>query len=437
MHNPSHMNARDRPHASRALRMPPGVAGGRAGRNLVVAVLVVTAACLVAGTVLVIASQPLPAKLNEWGFTGFQAAGAITFAAAGALIALRHPQNPIGWLLLLAGGLLSAIQFLIHYHVVHAIVTGVESDSLLQAATWLDAWIWVPIVGSVAIFAILLFPTGRLPSPRWRKIAWTALAGVVVTAISSMLTPLTDVAGVSVTEWPVLIIFTAAGFGVMSASLVASVASLVLRYRRASGTERQQLKWLALAAVGTGVGWLFYVVSLVATGSEATLSAVPALGFLLIPAAIGVAILRHRLLDIDLLINRALVYSLLSLLLALVYVVSVLALQALLGPLIAGGGTMAVAGSTLAVAALFRPARGRVQAAVDRRFYRSRYDAQLLLEGFGARLRDELDLDALSSALAAAARETLRPTAAAVWLRTVPGGGHGASAMTDPARRRI
>jgi len=385
-------------------------------RKLIFAALAASAACLMAGAGFLIASLPLPSKFEEWGFPGFQGVAAIVFTITGTLIALRHKANLIGWLLFGAGAL-SAFQFLAHYYVVHAIVNGSRVDSLVAVALWFEDWIWISIVGAVGAFTLLLFPTGELPSARWRPVVWIAIASIVAASIGFMLMPTGNAVGTTVDTSPLISMLSASGMVVLTGCMAASIASLIGRYWRAAGIERLQLKWLALAGAILIVVWVVYFANFTVTGDEATFSAVPAVAVLMVPTAIGVAILRHRLLDIDLLINRALVYSILSVTLAMTYVLSVLALQAVLGPLLAGGGTLAVAASTLAVAWLFQPARRRIQATVDRRFYRSNYDGQRTLERFGARLRDEIDLDALSSELVSAAHETMRPMSTAVWLR--------------------
>jgi len=386
---------------------------------LVVVAGALIALCLAGGGAFLLASGPLPPERAEWGFTGFQGVAAAVYATVGALIALRHPRNPIGWLLLVGGGLLDAMQFLTHYYAVHSAITGAGETTQVDLAFWFEEWIWIPIVGSVGIFTMLLFPTGRLASPRWRLPARVALAGIVVATIGWGLLPLWADGAAATPGAPVMQAIFFTGAGLFAASLIGAVASLILRFRAAAGVERQQLKWVALAGALVVLVALLYVGVVAVTGDVQSGSAASALAFLSIPSAIGVAILRHRLLDIDLLINRAVVYAILSVVLAMAYVSAVLVLQELLRPLTAGGGTLAVAGSTLAVAALFQPVRRRVQATVDRRFYRSRYDAQRTLEAFATRLRDEVDLDSLTAALRGASHSTVRPTSASVWLRQV------------------
>ncbi|MGI8998897.1 MAG: hypothetical protein ACR2GO_04245 [Candidatus Limnocylindria bacterium] len=385
-------------------------------RNVVFASLALSVVCLMAGAGYLVASLPLPRDFREWGFPGFQGVAAIVFTIMGTLIVLRHPGNLIGWLLF-GAGMLSALQFSGHYYAVHAIVNGACVDSLVATALWFEDWIWIPVIGAVGVFTMLLFPTGTLPSNRWRPLVWTALGSIIAGSIAFMAMPLTNGSASVPFTSPLVTGLASIAMTATSGCVAASVASLIGRYRQASGIERQQLKWLALAGAVLIVVWVVYFALFVVTGDEATFAAAPAVAVLMIPAAIGVAILRHRLLDIDLLINRTLVYTLVSVMLGAVYALGVLILQGLLGPMLAGGGTLAVAASTLAVSALFQPVRRRVQVTVDHRFYRSRYDVQRTLERFGARLRNEIDLDALSGELISAAHETMRPTSAGVWLR--------------------
>ena len=273
---------------------------------------------------------------------------------------------------------------------------------------------WLPILGLIFIFTLLLFPTGRLPSPRWRPVAVVGgLAIAVVTVLGAVRPTLrlqneevylanpVGVAGAPDPENGSLGAVLLAGLG---AGMVAS-GSLVLRFRRSQGVERQQLKWFTYAAA------LLLAVNLV------TITILPdglasdllfGLSIAFVPIAAGVAILRYRLYDIDRLINRTLVYGLLTFLLAGVYAGLVLVLGQLSG---------GVADGTLAVAALFQPARRRVQSVVDRRFNRRKYDAARTVEAFSARLRDEIDLDTLSSELLAGVDQTVEPTTVSLWLR--------------------
>ncbi len=333
-----------------------------------------------------------------------------SFALVGGLIASRRPENPIGWLYL-AFGAVGAIAFTAYSYAYHALVTHPGSLPAGQVAASISGNFWHPGFGFL-VLSVLLFPRGRLLSPRWR---WAAGA-VVVTygglALSGIFAaPLEDVdSGLPAKplfRGPVEEIATTV-FGVLLlvnlALLVVASASLVVRLRRSHGEERQQVKWF----IYTVAFILFaFPVSLFGLGD-----AYGVLLFPLIPISAGVAILKYRLYDIDVVINRTLVYGALTATLAGAYLGSVLLLQLLLSP----SSDLAIAGSTLAVAALFRPARARIQSLVDRRFYRGKYDAQRTLEAFSARLRDEVALERSTRNCArSCAKRCSRPTCRCGW----------------------
>jgi hypothetical protein len=298
-----------------------------------------------------------------------------------------------------------------------------------EVAAWLQNLGLPPSFGLLAV-ALLLFPDGRLPSRRWRPAIWLAVAGMTLIVVGYALRPgplddpfqtLSNPVGV---PGAFDIFDTATGFGwiFMGPSVAIAAAALVVRLRRSTGSERQQLKWIALAAAVTGIAVAADVVSFFASldGDSVKQLRIVLLGvgFSAFPVAAGMAILRYRLYDIDVVINRALVYGALSAILAGAYLGGVLLLQLVLSGVTQGSG-LAVAASTLAVAALFRPARSRVQGGVDRRFYRRKYDAAQTLERFGAHLRDEVDLDALRAEFRSVVAETMQPAHVSVWLREV------------------
>ena len=331
----------------------------------------------------------------------------LAFATVGAIVASRRPRNAIGWLLLLAG---------LSYVIGGLSETAGADESALVA--WVGEWIWLVGIGPVATFGLLLFPNGRLPSRRWRPVAWLAAAGLVVSVGAVAFKPgqfedstIENPLGIPwLPDWA----GTAALF-VLLAALAGSIASLVARYRAAGALERGQLKWLLYAAaiVAAGVVGTAPLEALLGdTGVDIT-NVVVTLTLATVPVAMGIAILRHRLYDIDLVIRRTLVYGVLTATLGATY----LGLVLLIG-LAVGRSGLAVAVSTLAVAALFRPALARIQAAVDRRFYRRRYDAARTLEAFGARLRDELDLEALGTDLRGVVQDTVQPAHVTLWLRS-------------------
>ena len=344
-------------------------------------------------------------------------------AGVGAVLAARRRENPIGWLLLVLA-LLIAVSGL-----AETVYVGYEDDPspplLPRLLLWLDTWVFFVYLAIVGILVPLLFPDGRLPSRRWRGLTWAGLgviaAAIVGTAFGSERLDwgeegtLPNPLAVGGTLGEILRVVAKAGAVPFAVVLLGALAGVAVRLRRSSGVERQQLKWFA-----SSIGLL--VLGLVGAALSETTGYVP-LGnvgwavFLLsltvaMPLAIGVAILRHRLYDIDVVLNRALVYGALTITLAAAY----LGLVLLVG-LAVGKSDLTIAGSTLAVAALFRPARARIQAAVDQRFYRRRYDAARTLEGFSARLRDELDLEALGADLSGVVRDTVQPAHVSLWLR--------------------
>jgi hypothetical protein len=328
----------------------------------------------------------------------------VSFTAVGALLALRRPDNPIGWLFL-GFGVVAALDFPAEQYASH-----LPRLAGADIAAALGAHFWHPFFG-LFVFAFLLFPDGRLVSPRWRPIAWVVAATYVLLGLTSPLD--TDYIGPDYPGAKALFTGTATEIGTIAHGVLLSFnllllpvagASLVMRLRRSSGHRREQVRLFTYTVAAVMV--LFPAI-LLSTGS-----AYGVLLFPLIPVAAAVAILRHRLFDIDVVINRALVYGALTATLAATYLGLVL-----LAGLTVGHSGLAVAVSTLAVAALFRPVRGRIQRAVDRRFYRHRYDAARTLEAFSGRLRDQVDLDAVAGELRGVVRETVQPAHVSLWVR--------------------
>jgi hypothetical protein len=355
------------------------------------------------------------------------------YAFVGALVASRQPANAVGWILLAIG---------------IALTLGTLADANLLSRTaparglsgWLSEWVWYVWLTLAGIFLPQLFPTGRPLSQRWRPALWLGIVALVLSVVGAAFdpgrmdvdspVPVENPFGIGGAIGDALPVVARAGDILAAFAFVLAATSLVLRFRRSRGIERQQLKWFAyigmLAATGLALamaqvlfgaqpgddvegGWLEVVGAI---GWSLALGAI-VLG---IPIATGMAILRHRLYDIDVVINRTLVYGALTATLAAAYLGSVLLLQLALSPLTEDSG-LAIAGSTLAVAALFRPARARIQELVDRRFYRSKYDAAHTIERFGARLRDEVELDSLSAELRGVVAETMQPAHVSLWLR--------------------
>jgi hypothetical protein len=344
---------------------------------------------------------------------------AIVFGVVGLLVASRHPQNPIGWIFLSAS-VFAGLANLSDAYASFFIQTRDGPLMLGPAAAAYGEVAWMPFILVPATFLLLLFPNGQLLSPRWRWVAWCAGLGIAGAFVFEGIDPgpipsysqLSNPFGV---HSPLLPAFQWISFALVRIGVVGSAVSIVVRFRRARGVERQQLKWLALAggaaAVPLAIGASIYGVL-----GESTANALMGLGVLGLPVAAGVAILRYRLYDIDVVINRTLVYGALSAVLAAIYVVSVLLLQLALNPF-TEGSSLAIAVSTLAVAALFRPARSRIQRIVDRRFFRSKYDASQTVDRFSTRLRDRVDLADIGNDLLAAVTETVRPAHASLWLR--------------------
>ena len=346
---------------------------------------------------------------------GIDAALALVFPTVGAIIASRRPSNAIGWIFCVIGLCGGAEVFTVEYGT-YALVTDPGSLPAGVIAAWIGTWVWLPSVTLTITFLLLLFPHGRLLSPRWRPVAWLA-AGVTVVAVVFFALAPWDLLDPGVPAQNPFGIEGLRNLGVAVATpvflvgiptMLLSVVSLVLRFRRSRGTERQQLKWFVYAGV-LSVGAILV--------PSAASSLLQLLVLPLLPVAAGIAILRYRLYEIDLIINRTLVYGSLTATLVLLYFGGVVVLQQLFVVLTGQQSTLAIVASTLLIAALFSPLRKRIQAFVDRRFYRRKYDAAKTLEAFSAKLRDETDLDALSGDLVGVVRETMQPAHVSLWLR--------------------
>jgi hypothetical protein len=337
----------------------------------------------------------------------------LLLATTALIITLRRPENSVGWLLAVAVLGLGAQEFAAgygHYALTHPdTLPGGRLVALLQP---------VGVVGLVALaLAFLVFPTGHLPSPRWLPVAWALLAVGVMLFAAFVLTPGPLLTGVPASENPLGVAALRTVnlidplYTLFLGLVLFALVSLLVRFRRSRGDERQQLKWLPVGVALVLASFLIEDVGNATLNALADVAAVAALS-----SAILVAILKYRLYDIDRILNRTLVYTTLTVLLGVVYAAGVFVLSRLLDP--AGGESeLAVAASTLAVAALFQPLRRRVQAAVDRRFNRRKYDAAKTVEAFSARLRDEVDLDVLAAELLVVADQTMQPTTMSLWLR--------------------
>jgi hypothetical protein len=353
------------------------------------------------------------------------------FPLTGLLILRRQPRNTIGWLLV-GIGCVWGVGGLGDNYATYGLLVDPGSLPGPAVGALVASGIWAPAIGLMGTFLILLYPDGHLPSPGWRPVAW--LSGVTILTLTIVLylypgelveapTPgLTNPLALESAQ-PVLEAALGVLLPLFALCFVACAVGLVRRFRRSRGVERQQLKWLATAgAVVASVFLISIVMSAVAApaGREpAWLLVLNQLSFLLwalLPISIGIAILRHGLYSIDVVINRALVYGSLTASLALAYLGSVLLLQLVLSPL-TDQSDLAVAVSTLAVAAVFRPARARIQDVVDRRFYRGRYDAARTLESFSERLRHEVDLESMSADMRDVVQQTVQPIHVSLWLR--------------------
>jgi hypothetical protein len=335
---------------------------------------------------------------------------AVGYSVIGAIIGSRLPNHPIGWICC-AIGLIAAVDHFAGEYAVYALLAQPHTLPGGKAMLWLQGWFWMLFIGLI-VFLLLLFPTGRLPSRRWRPFAWVSVAMISGGVIwSSIISP--DV-GFNAPPSPVQLSVLLLG-GV-------AAASLVVGRRGARGVERQQIKWLLYVgplffiAAGLHVGFYYFWLTERSWGLWASYLLV-AVGGLSGPMAIGIAILRYRLYEIDLIINRTLVYGSLTAILVALYFVGIVVLQRVFVLLTGQKSTLAVVASTLVIAALFNPLRRRIQAFIDRRFYRRKYDARKTLEAFSAQLRDETDLEALSDDLFGVVRETMQPAHVSLWLR--------------------
>jgi RDD family len=359
-------------------------------------------------TALLLATAVPPALPVGIGFRGF--IEAVTYATVGALVASRHPQNPIGWLFC-ALGFVIALEF---FGTEYLDMGGPGFHAVLPEPQWL-AWVThasTEISVPLFVLVLLLFPHRRVLSPNWRLVGYLAVAAGVFNLVSTIL-----LAAASAGQFPsvterlpsqthdLLRAMLDLYGGVMAALLISSTVCVFLRQRRARGDERQQLKWFTCAvAIVVAVG----VAGIALTGGDADLAlwVTP-----LIPITAGIAIFRYRLYDIDVIINRTLVYGVLTVSLGAVYVTGVFLLQQLLSP-ITEESPLAVAGATLFVAALFRPARSGIQGHIDRRFYRAKFDVRATLEAFSADLQHEADLEILTGELLEVVQETMQPDGA-------------------------
>jgi hypothetical protein len=345
---------------------------------------------------------------------------AVGYSTVGAIVASRLPDSPIGWLFCAIGFSFGVVHFSAEY-AIYALLTRPGSLPGGEASVWVWAWIWVPAIGLV-VFLDLLFPDGKLPSARWRWFARFTIAAVLGGALLAAFSP------GQILQLPLRNPLGIEGLpsvsrmveAFMYALVVVGASSLLLRLRRAGWIERQQIKWFAYATAVAISGIILKNTVYPVVGVRLVWWAgfvLTVVGLAGTPIGMGVAVLKYRLYNIDLLINRTLVYGPLTAVLAVLYFGSIVVLQMLFRALSGEGSQLVVVASTLAIAALFNPLRRRIQGFIDRSFYRRKYDARKTLEAFSAKLRDETDLDALSDDLVGVVRETMQPAHVSLWLR--------------------
>src|SRR5918994_985662 len=345
---------------------------------------------------------------------------AVGYSTVGAIVASRLPESPIGWLFCAIGLIFGVSHFSAEY-AAYDLLAPSGSLPAGEAFAWLTSWVWVFGLGLI-VFLDLLFPTGRLPSARWRWFAWFTAIVLLPAAILAALSPGLILSSTLINPLGIEGLPNASREieAFMYALVVVGASSMLARLRYAGSIERQQIKWFAYATAvaisgvilkntvypAVGVKWVWWVGLVLTT-----------VGVVSSPVAMGIAIFRYRLYQIDLIINRTLVYGSLTAVLATVYLGGIVVLQSLFVVLIGEKSTLAVVASTLMIAALFTPFRRRIQSAVDRRFYRRKYDARKTLESFSTQLRNETDLGALSDDLVGVVRETMQPAHVSLWLR--------------------
>ena len=352
----------------------------------------------------------------------------LAYGTVGAVIAARRPENTIGWIFC-AVALALAVASTASGYADYGLYGKGDALPGPELAAWLSVWLSISLLFVAPCLLFLLFPDGRPPSTRWRPVVWLVAVAGAGTFFTLAFSPgeldeytypgLANPLGIGGEVGDVLTTIESAGNGILPIAVLVSISSMIARFWRSSGRERLQLKWVAYTAALTATSFLvsFMLPEPVPRAVQDAVFLLGVAAFAAIPIAAGIAILRHRLYDIDLIVNRTLVYGVLTVALVLVYVAGVVLLQSVFRALTGQGSQLAVVVSTLAIAALFGPLRRRVQTLIDRRFYRRKYDAAKTLAAFGARLREETDLEALSDELVAVVRSTMQPAHVSLWLR--------------------
>ena len=391
---------------------------------IIVWALTIGASAVAFGLVIATRDTPVP---DSWGFRGASELFAVTCGTVGAIVALRRPDNPIGWLFCAIGASF-AVQSLINEYVLASVFVVPGGLPWTTQLGWLLSWIWVPPLGLALIFLPLLFPTGHLLSPRWRIAAVVGVVAIVSFSVAMALVPgpiqqakfldnPVTIPGVSLETYETVVYSVA--IIPLALAIALAMTSLVRRFRQSPDEPRRQIKWFALAALVAGITNTLYQVIAVVGASPAVVKGMEILvvvSLIGLPTAAGLAILRYRLFDIDRIISRTISYGLISAMLVALFLVVNLALQSALSS-VTKTNSLAVAASTLLVAALFTPIRRRVHRAVDRRFDRARYDAERTTFEFSERLRDQVDLPALVDDLDGTVRDAVAPSSVDLWLR--------------------
>jgi hypothetical protein len=354
--------------------------------------------------------------------------GVVSSAIVGAMVTSYRTKNPIGWFFVVSAVCFAVSEAAFRY-AVYGLVIDPGSVPFARAMVWPQTWMWVPGIALIIIFVPLYFPNGRLLSSRWRPVLWVAIFFCVLTVGFQAFMP-GKVSGVSGVTNPLGITALRPAVGAVDSFLLLfpivvllSVASLAVRFWRSRNEERQQMKWITYAAGATFTMVLLAITLDTATPDSALKKVIALLTDAMtagIPVAVGIAVLKYRLYDIDRIINRTLVYGPLTATLVALYFGGVVLLQRVFVILTGERTTLAVVASTLVIAALFNPLRRRIQSFIDRRFYRSKYDAAKTLGAFSSKLRDETDLDALNAELVGVVRETMQPAHVSLWLRSEP-----------------
>ncbi len=393
-------------------------------------------------------ASPTPATDTPPTLTALFRILSLAFPTVGALVASRRPENPIGWIFC-GAGLLYGVQAFASGYADYALLERTGSLPGGEFMGWISRWIGVPVLPLAGALLVLLFPNGMLLSRKWQPVVWVAVCGSAMLAVSAALAPdplsfqptfdnplglggaigklapsesgplfdqpsLAKPADTKIDTGGVVEVFVRVGFFFVLVSWLFAVAAIITRMDQARGAERQQLKWFVYTVSLLVVGFL---AALLGFGQHSVAWNIGIAAFNFLPIAAGIAILRYRLYDIDVVINRTLVYGVLTAALALVYVGSIVLLQGLFRALTGETSQLAVVASTLAIAALFVPLRQRVQAFIDRRFYRRKYDVTKTLQAFNTRLRDDVDLDNVADDLVEVVKETMQPAHVSLWLR--------------------